>query len=171
MVSATLLEIDGGAGVLAMVSDITDCKRAEDELAHQALHDHLTGLPNRALLLDRLQQALGRAERSGTSVAVVFLDLDRFKLVNDGLGHDVGDELLLGVASQLRAATRVSDTVARFGGDEFVLVCEDVADERTVTTISEGVLETLARPFVIDGRTFHVSASVGVATGAGAAVA
>ncbi len=170
MVSATLLEIDGESGVLAMVSDITDRKRAEEELAHQALHDHLTGLPNRALLLDRLQQALGRSERTGASVAVVFLDLDRFKHVNDGLGHDVGDELLVAVAERLRAGMRPADTVARFGGDEFVLVCEDVADERAVTAISEGVLATLAEPTTVGDRTFHVSASLGVALGVGGAV-
>jgi diguanylate cyclase (GGDEF)-like protein/PAS domain S-box-containing protein len=168
MVSATSLEVDGGAGVLAMVSDITDRKRAEDELAHQALHDHLTGLPNRALLLDRLEHALERSQRTGTSVAVVFLDLDRFKLVNDGLGHEVGDELLLAVAERLRAGMRPADTVARFGGDEFVLVCEDVADERAVTAVSEGVLQTLSAPVELRGRTFHVSASLGVAMGTGA---
>jgi diguanylate cyclase (GGDEF)-like protein/PAS domain S-box-containing protein len=167
MVSATLLEIDGGSGVLAMVSDITDRKRAEEELAHQALHDHLTGLPNRALLLDRLQQALARSRRSGTTVAVVFLDLDRFKLVNDGLGHDVGDELLLAVASRLREGTRLADTVARFGGDEFVLVFEDVVDERAVNSLSEGVLDALSAPIEIDGRSFHVSASAGVTLGTG----
>jgi diguanylate cyclase (GGDEF)-like protein/PAS domain S-box-containing protein len=167
MVSATALEVEGGAGLLAMVSDITDRKRAEDELAHQALHDHLTGLPNRALLLDRLEHALERSERSGTSVAVVFLDLDRFKLVNDGLGHDIGDELLVAVADRLRAGLRPADTVARFGGDEFVLVCEDVADERSVTAISEAVLHTLSTPVEVHGRTFHVSASLGVAMGTG----
>ena len=167
MVSATLLDTDGGSGVLAMVSDITDRKRAEEELAHQALHDHLTGLPNRALLLDRLQQALGRSERSGAPVAVVFLDLDRFKHVNDGLGHDVGDELLVAVAERLRAGLRPADTVARFGGDEFVLVCEDVADERAVTAVSESVLDTLAAPITVGDRTFHVSASLGVAIGLG----
>jgi diguanylate cyclase (GGDEF)-like protein/PAS domain S-box-containing protein len=170
MVSATLLEIDDGSGVLAMVSDITDRKRAEEELAHQALHDHLTGLPNRALLLDRLQHALGRSQRTGGTVAVLFLDLDRFKLVNDGLGHDVGDELLLAVASRLRKGTRLADTVARFGGDEFVLVFEDVPDEGAVTAISESVLDALSAPVEIDGRSFHVSASVGVALGTGATV-
>ena len=106
-------------------------KRAEVELAHQAMHDALTGLPNRALFYDRLGQALNRVGRQGTAVAVLFLDLDRFKLINDSLGHGAGDKLLVAVAERLGGVLRAGDTAARFGGDEFVILFEHIADEDT----------------------------------------
>ena len=145
-------------------------RRAEHRLAHQALHDGLTGLANRDLLLDRLRHALDRAAREDTSVAVLFMDLDDFKLVNDSLGHQVGDRLLIAVADRLRKTLRTSDTVsrpgtalARLGGDEFVLVCEGMVSDADAIRVAERIREDLARPFMIDGHELAVSASIGVA--------
>ena len=146
-------------GALAMVTDVTDARRLEGELRSAALHDSLTGLPNRALLLDRLEHSL---HRDGASVAVLFVDLDQFKMVNDARGHTVGDELLVAVAARLRSAVHSADTVARFGGDEFVVVCEDVNDVRAFA-LAEALLETLERPVEVTGGQIHVTASIGVA--------
>jgi diguanylate cyclase (GGDEF)-like protein len=146
-------------------------KRAEVALAHQALHDALTGLPNRALFLDRLKLALARSERRNTSVAVLFLDLDRFKLINDSLGPDAGDRVLIDVGSRLQRALRPGDTVARFGGDEFTALCEDVPSERAVVAIAQRMAEALGMPFALgdgdgDGDMF-LTASIGVAMAEG----
>jgi diguanylate cyclase len=138
-------------------------KRAEVELAHQAMHDALTGLPNRALLYDRLGQALNRVGRHSAAVAVLFGDLDRFKLVNDSLGHGAGDTLLVAVAERLSNVLRSGDTAARFGGDEFVLLCEDVSGERQAITIAERIAAELDEPFVIEGDEVFVRTSVGIA--------
>jgi diguanylate cyclase (GGDEF)-like protein/PAS domain S-box-containing protein len=146
--------------VVGTVQDITDQKAAEDALAHQALHDSLTQLPNRALLLDRLERAL--ADRRD-SVAVVYMDLDRFKWVNDSLSHAAGDELLVAVAQRLAAVIRPSDTLARFGGDEFVLVCEHLHSEQQVLDVVARITQQLEVPFVLDGREVVVSASMGLA--------
>src|SRR5439155_22609636 len=100
------------------------------ELAHQALHDALTGLPNRTLFLDRLETALARSQRSAAAVAVLFLDVDRFKVINDSLGHDAGDRVLKDLSQRLQNVLRPGDTVARFGGDEFTILCDDIAGER-----------------------------------------
>ena len=135
----------------------------EGQLQHQALHDSLTGLPNRALFLDRVAQALSRSARRGTVMAVLLLDLDDFKSVNDVLGHGSGDELLSQVARRLRAAVREVDTVARLGGDEFVVVCEELSGEEDVAFIAEALLETCATGFELVGRRLAVTASVGVA--------
>ncbi|MFN8026011.1 MAG: PAS domain S-box protein [Acidimicrobiia bacterium] len=153
------------ASLFVQFADLTDRKRAEDALAHQALHDTLTDLPNRLLLVDRLSQSLARAERTGTDVAVLFLDLDRFKLVNDSLGHDVGDRLLVEVAARLTHTMRGSDTVARFGGDEFVLVCEEVRDVDEARELGERVIAVLRDPIAVSGRELYATASVGVAVG------
>ena len=138
-------------------------KRAEVELAHQAMHDALTGLPNRALLYDRLGQALNRVGRHSAAVAVLFGDLDRFKLVNDSLGHGAGDTLLVAVAERLSNVLRSGDTAARFGGDEFVLLCEDVSGERQAITIAERIAAELDEPFIIEGDEVFVRTSVGIA--------
>ena len=130
--------------------------------AYQALYDPLTGLPNRALLDDRLTQALAGARRTGTSLAVLFVDLDRFKVVNDLFGHHVGDQLLRQMADRLAAARRRSDTVARFGGDEFVVVCPDVGTSGSACRIAEHLLDELARPATADGVEHRLTASIGI---------
>jgi diguanylate cyclase (GGDEF)-like protein len=142
-------------------------RASEAETRHQALHDPLTGLPNRALFRDRLQHALARSRRRDTTLAVLFLDVDNFKVVNDSLGHEAGDELLTALAPRLAEAVRTGDTVARFGGDEFVLLCEDVADEQEALEIAERVKQCFARPLPIAGGEHFVTASIGVALPSG----
>jgi diguanylate cyclase (GGDEF)-like protein/PAS domain S-box-containing protein len=148
--------------VFAQLLDITRRKRAERALAHQALHDGLTGLPNRALLLDRLDHALLQHDRRLGAVAVLMVDLDHFKLVNDGLGHSAGDTLLVDVAARLSAAVRPGDTVCRLGGDEFVVCCEDVAGPDDAMEVADRVLAAFATAFVVERRELFVTASVGV---------
>ncbi len=138
-------------------------KRLQGRLAHQALHDPLTGLPNRALFLDRLGMALDRAQRNRTTVAVLFLDVDNFKLVNDSLGHAAGDRLLIGLADRLRGVLRPMDTVARFGGDEFMLLFEDLAGEREAAMIAERVSYAAASPITLEDDEAKVTVSIGVA--------
>ncbi|HEY3021737.1 MAG TPA: EAL domain-containing protein [Solirubrobacteraceae bacterium] len=138
-------------------------KRVESRLAHRAMHDDLTGLPNRALFLDRLGQALSRLGRHATTLAVLFLDLDRFKAINDALGHAAGDELLRAVATRLASVLRAGDTAARLGGDEFAVLCEDVAGERHAVGVAERVAEALRAPFPLGGDEIHVRSSVGIA--------
>jgi len=146
-------------------------KRAEVALAHQALHDALTGLPNRVLLFDRLGQALSRAQRGGTPVAVLFCDIDRFKLVNDSLGHGAGDQLLIGVARRLVEILRGGDTAARFGGDEFVVLCEDVGGERQAIAVAQRIALALEAPFLLDGHQVFARISTGIAVAEGGAAA
>jgi diguanylate cyclase (GGDEF)-like protein/PAS domain S-box-containing protein len=147
--------------LISQMQDITDRKAAERELAERALHDPLTGLPNRLLFLDRVQVALARIERRAAPVAVLFIDLDRFKLVNDSLGHSIGDRMLIEVAERLHGALRPNDTVSRFGGDEFTILCENI-DERGAKAVAERISESLSEPFLIDGRELFASASLGV---------
>ncbi len=139
---------------------------AERRLAHRAYHDPLTGLPNRALFSELLEHALARAQRSGTALAVLFVDLDRFKLVNDSLGHDAGDALLVTLARRLEEVLRPGDVVARFGGDEFTVLCEDLdADHATtqVTGVAQRLLGTVQEPFVITDGKHQLNGSIGVA--------
>ena len=161
--------LSGDTLVRSILYSIERC-RFDRALAHQALHDSLTGLANRTLLLDRLKICLSRLERSHGLVGVMFVDLDRFKLINDSLGHHVGDELLVAVAERLRSSVRRSDTVARFGGDEFVVLCEDLSSEAEAARIAEHLLALFAAPFPCAGGAQYLSASVGVALAANPAV-
>lgn len=147
--------------IISQAHDVTTRRRVEEELTHKALHDHLTGLANRALFLDRLRHAVVGLRRRSGELAVLFVDLDRFKLVNDGLGHTVGDEVIREAARRLSEVSRTEDTVARFGGDEFTLLCEN-ADEQQAVLIAERVLDAFTRPFAHEGREFHLSASIGI---------
>ena len=137
-------------------------KSLEMQTAHKALHDHLTGLPNRDLFQDRLKHAITRAKRHDSLLGVMFLDLDGFKPINDSLGHDVGDKLLVALARRLEDGLRGSDTPARFGGDEFVVLCEDVADEQHVVAIGARLQRAIAEPFSIDEQELSVTSSMGV---------
>jgi diguanylate cyclase (GGDEF)-like protein/PAS domain S-box-containing protein len=145
------------------VEDITERKRYQAELEFHATHDALTGLPNRGLLEDRLRQAIGYAHRNGSLVAVAFIDLDRFKVINDSLGHGSGDEVLMRVSRRIRGALREIDTVARQGGDEFVVVLAEQATVESVVAVVERVIEEVAQPVTIDGRELYVTCSVGIA--------
>jgi diguanylate cyclase (GGDEF)-like protein len=138
-------------------------KRSEVQLAHQALHDSLTGLPNRALFLDRLGVALDRSRRTSASVAVLFLDVDDFKQVNDTLGHSAGDRLLAGLAERLRKMLRPMDTVARFGGDEFTFLFEELESEREVVLIAERISRVAALPIQLDDGETSITVSIGIA--------
>jgi diguanylate cyclase (GGDEF)-like protein len=151
-----------------VLANAIERRRTEERTQHEALHDALTGLPNRSLFLDRLEHALSVAARRETAIAVLFLDLDQFKLVNDSMGHAAGDELLAAVAPRLEQALRPGDTVARFGGDEFAVLAEDVGDERGATRVAERIAEALTRPFILRGREHFVSASIGISIGSGA---
>ena len=137
----------------------------EEQLVHQALHDELTGLPNRGLLQDRLNHALAKTARSGRYVGVLFVDVDRFKVVNDGLGHDAGDKVLVEVASRLNETLRRGDTVARLGGDEFVVLCENLLNPQRAESIAERLMRSLRKPFRTDAGAIVLSASIGIAIG------
>ena len=150
-------------GFLASARDVTERLALEERLEHQALHDPLTGLPNRTLFLDRLGHALERSERSGRRSAVLFLDLDNFKYVNDSLGHDAGDELLVEVGRRLPRSLRAGDTAARLGGDEFVVLLEEIEDEAEARAVALRVSEGLDAPLLIAGQEVFVTASLGLA--------
>ena len=157
------IEHDGGEAVVVAVRDLSDRKRAEAKIRHLAHHDGLTGLPNRFLFNDRLAQALELAGRGETAVAILCIDLDRFKYVNDLLGHDGGDRLLVLVAERLRATVRGVDTVARLGGDEFAIVQPLAENARAAASLSQRIIENLTEPFQIDGHELEIGASIGIA--------
>jgi diguanylate cyclase (GGDEF)-like protein/PAS domain S-box-containing protein len=152
-------------GVDGITRDISDRKAAELRLEHEALHDPLTGLPNRVLATDRIEHGLSRAAREHRLVAVLFVDLDRFKVFNDTRGHGFGDSVLLAVANRLVECSRAEDTVSRFSGDEFVVVCEKLLVAADAIKIADHILGSFTAPFDIDGEDVHVTASIGIATG------
>ncbi|HXW19223.1 MAG TPA: EAL domain-containing protein, partial [Roseiarcus sp.] len=156
------LAYEGRAAALAAVIDITERKQAEARVAHMAHHDPLTDLANRVLFREKLNEALARMNRRKNRVAVLCLDLDRFKDVNDTMGHSAGDELLIAVADRLRASVRTTDTPSRFGGDEFAIVQDDVADADEISALATRLLEQINRPYRLEGREVVVSASIGV---------
>ncbi|HEV2893714.1 MAG TPA: EAL domain-containing protein, partial [Actinomycetota bacterium] len=158
-----LLDNPSVGGLVLNTRDISERRQLEDQLVHQAFHDSLTSLANRALFKDRVDHALQRTKRQTPSVAVLFLDLDGFKEVNDSLGHAAGDRLLIQVAERLHSCVRPSDTVARFGGDEFAVLIEDASDDIDVVQVADRVLEGLRQPFEVNGRELHVRGSMGIA--------
>ena len=161
--SASPMQIDGRCYFVGIVRDITERKLAERRIEHMAHHDFLTQLPNRALFMDRLTQALALAQRGKGRIAVLFLDLDDFKTVNDELGHEGGDRLLQEVAARLKALTRAADTVARLGGDEFTIVLNLVECFEDATTLADRIIGTLSHPFDIAGQRRHIGCSIGIA--------
>jgi diguanylate cyclase (GGDEF)-like protein len=155
-----MLFVAGAADILAVA-----LRRlaGEEQQRHAALHDALTGLPNRALILDHLGLALARAPRRPSPVGVLFVDLERFKLVNDTLGHGAGDQLLVAVAERLAGVLRPSDTLGRLGGDEFLVVCEDVGGEADALAVATRLADVFHEPFRLAGQDVSVTASIGVA--------
>src|SRR5918995_3272244 len=156
-------EVEFLTAVANIVSGAVERHRVEEGIRHRALHDPLTGLPNRMLALDRLAGALARRQRDEGAVAVVLLDLDHFKLVNDSLGHEAGDALLTALAPRLQDAVRPSDTVARLGGDEFVVVCEDLDGVRAAVQVAERLAGAVSQPVVLPDQEHFVTASIGIA--------
>ena len=156
-------------GLVGYVRDITERAKAmkklekqKNMLHHQAYHDALTGLPNRLLFQDRLQQSIEKAKRSKTKIALFFIDLDRFKEINDTLGHETGDEVLKIVTSRLKLVIRKEDTLARLGGDEFIIIIEQLPHEQSATLMAEKILNSLKEPIIIDSHTLYVSSSIGI---------
>jgi diguanylate cyclase (GGDEF)-like protein len=151
------------ATIEQQTDEINQFPKRLDQLARQAFRDSLTSMPNRALFMDRLSHALTRTERRGEQLAVLFLDLDRFKVVNDSLGHSVGDQLLVGVSQRLAACLRPEDTIARLGGDEFAILLEDVKDDRAPTSVADRLTTELQQPFKVEGREVIITVSIGIA--------
>jgi len=163
--SLSTFETNDGRFFTAVIRDITDRRYAHEKLAHQALHDPLTGLPNRTLVLDRIGQALARSARRQWSVAVLFFDVDRFKVVNDSLGHSAGDALLVLVVERLQSLLRPGDTMSRLGGDEFLVVCEEVDGVDQARHLAERLSDAFRTPFVLGEREMFATASLGIALG------
>jgi diguanylate cyclase (GGDEF)-like protein/PAS domain S-box-containing protein len=167
LLSASLVHDEEGEPLylVSQIQDMNERKVLEERLEHRAFHDSLTDLPNRQLFMDRLGQALRRTMRQHRRVAVLFMDIDKFKGVNDSLGHDVGDLLLTVVAQRLRHCLRPEDTLARFGGDEFVVLIEAVDDPEQAVEVAERITQEFRRPFNIEGRDLYMGASIGISLG------
>jgi diguanylate cyclase (GGDEF)-like protein/PAS domain S-box-containing protein len=167
VVSTSAINVEGAPPTISgIIRDLSDQKHFEAQLSHQVLHDPLTGLPNRVMLTDRLEQALARVRRRERMFALLFVDLDRFKTVNDTLGHTVGDQLLVEAAARIQSAVRETDTVARLGGDEFVVLCEDIEGVHQAADFAERILTSLEAPFHCGTDESRVSASIGMALSA-----
>ncbi len=162
-ISLTLI---GDGGMVCVVRDISERKALEEQLAYQAFHDPLTGLPNRTLFMDRMDHALARASRREDSVAVIFMDLDNFKVINDSLGHEVGDQLLRAASHRLQPCLRPGDTIARLGGDEFTILLEHIDGVDEAVRVAERIAETMQIPFSLNGQDLFVTFSLGIAFGA-----
>ncbi|MGI8865586.1 MAG: putative bifunctional diguanylate cyclase/phosphodiesterase [Rubrobacteraceae bacterium] len=156
------IDYNGRRSIFASARDVTERVELEERLSHLAFHDPLTGLPNRTLFMDRLEHAIDREGRRADSVALLFLDLDNFKVINDSLGHEVGDELLVEVAQRLVSCVRPGDTVARLGGDEFTILLEDVTGVEEANGVAERVVTEFENAFILGENEFHVTASIGV---------
>jgi diguanylate cyclase (GGDEF)-like protein/PAS domain S-box-containing protein len=164
IVTSPIRSLDGTTtGYICIIRDITTRKRAEEELAYMATHDSLTGLPNRTLFSDRLTIALTQARRSKKNLAVMLLDLDYFKDVNDTLGHSVGDRLLRAVGNRLSGLLRKGDTIARIGGDEFLLLLPELLQIEYATTLAQKILHAFREPFVFNDHQLHITTSIGIA--------
>jgi diguanylate cyclase (GGDEF)-like protein/PAS domain S-box-containing protein len=160
--SASEMILGGQRYFIGIVRDITERKQAEEKIAHLAHYDYLTDLPNRALFLDNLEHAISLARRNHYKVAVLFLDLDGFKKVNDTLGHDAGDLLLRGVSKRLRETIRASDTVARVGGDEFIFVLNEIGSDENAALMANKIIMALSEAFELKGQQCHVGGSIGI---------
>ncbi len=162
-VKSPLFDASGRAyGIAGISTDISERKKMEEEIRHMAHHDALTGLPNRRFYMDIIEIEVAQARRNRTKLAVLFLDLDRFKEVNDTLGHDAGDELLKEVATRIKACIRASDTVARIGGDEFNLILSDIVRANDITVTMRKIMDSFRRPFPVAGQELHITTSIGV---------
>lgn len=148
--------------ITTMFQDVTERLKSQEQIAYQAHHDSLTGLPNRPLFNDRLGMAIARAQRKNQKLAVIFIDLDHFKNINDGLGHAVGDLLLQSVANRLGETLREEDTVARLGGDEFIVLLQEVSDSDYAVSVARRILAKLVEPVPLSGKSLHISASIGI---------
>ncbi|HEV7357856.1 MAG TPA: diguanylate cyclase [Steroidobacteraceae bacterium] len=164
-VSATPIHdrLGGVVGAVLVAHDVTAARELSDRLAHLALYDHLTGLPNRTLLADRMDRAIGLAKRTGHSFSVLYIDLDNFKEVNDRLGHQAGDQVLQAAADRLLRCVRDSDTVSRQGGDEFLALLINCCDVNAGILCAQKIVSTLSEPYLIDGKHLRLSATVGIA--------